>query len=100
LTSHVITFSLKSDESYDKWYNFLEWIATGTIREISSYDDTYYTGTMYKAYKVDDEKDLAYILLKWKVTYQGDYHKWSDMRREIEETVYREEDIRWIETDD
>ena len=98
--SNVIIWKLSSeDNSYDKWYEFLNWKEHIGIEEVSTWDDSFYTGTIYKAYRVWDDQDLTYILLKWDVTNRGDYHEWMNMKRKIDETVYTKDDIRIIEED-
>ena len=71
-----------------------------SIKEVSSWDDRSYSNTMYKAYKIDNDKDLTYILLKWDVMLKGDYNDWKALRDSIENTVFTDEDIKWIEQDD
>lgn len=52
---------------------------------------------MYKAYKIDRDEDLTYILLKWDVMLKGDYNDWKALRDNINKTLYREKDINWLE---
>ena len=98
--SKVIIFKLHTFDSYDQWYEFLNWMDIASIKEVSSWDDRSYSNTMYKAYKIDNDKDLTYILLKWDVMLKGDYNDWKALRDSIENTVFTEEDINWIERDD
>ena len=96
----VIIWKLHNDQSYDEWYDFLNWMDIRNIREVSSWDDRSYSNTMYKSYKIDDQKDLSYILLKWPVIYKGNYIAWKALRDSIENTVFTDDDIKWIERDD
>ncbi len=99
--SNVIIWKLnEQDGSYDLWYDFLLWHDSKSIKEVSTWDDSYYSRTIYKAYKVDDDIDLTYILLKWPVYNRGDYHKWSAEKREIDLAVYSDKDIQWVDTND
>lgn len=100
LMSKVIIFKLSTFDSYDQWYDFLNWLDYSRVREISTWDDRSYSDTMYKAYKIDNDKDLTYILLKWDVIFKGDYSEWIALRDNIETTIYSEDDINWIERDD
>ncbi len=96
--SNVIIWKLnEQDGSYDQWYEFLNWKERKGIEEVSTWNDVYYTGNIYKGYRVFDDHDLTYILLKWNVTNKGDYHVWMDEKRKIDSTVYTKDDIRIIE---
>ena len=98
--SNVIIWKLnEKDDSYDEWYKFLNWQDCKSIEEVSCWNDSYYTGTIYKAYRVFDDQDLTYMLLKWNVFNKGDYHTWMYEKRQIDSTVYNEDDIRIIEDD-
>jgi hypothetical protein len=99
--STVIIWKLcDQDDSYPKWYEFLSWKEHKGIDEVSTWDDSYYTKNIYKAYRVDDEIDLTYILLKWPAYNRGDYHKWSAEKQEIDLAVYSDKDIQWVDTND
>lgn len=92
--SNVIIWKLnEQDDSYTHWYDFLNWKERRGIEELSTWNDSYYTGNIYKAYRVFDDHDLTYILIKWNVLNKGDYHQWIDEKRKIDETVYTKEDI-------
>ena len=98
--SNVIVWKLQDkDDSYDKWYEFLQWKEYRSIDEVSMWDDSQYTGTIYKAYRVFEDHDLTYMLLKWPITNKGDYHTWMYEKREIDATVYTEKDIVWLNND-
>lgn len=98
--SNVIIWKLnEKDGSYDNWYEFLSWMERKGVEEVSCWNDSYYTGNIYKAYRVFDDHDLTYILIKWNVTNRGDYHQWMEEKRKIDETVYTKEDIRIIKND-
>ena len=98
--SNVIIWKLQdNDGSYNNWYDFLTWHNSKSIEEVSTWNDSYYTGTIYKAYRVWDDHDLTYILLKWNVTNRGDYHKWMEEKRKIDSIVYTKNDIRIIAND-
>ena len=99
--SNVIIWKLQdSPDSYNDWYDFLNWMDPASTREVSSWDDSYYTKTIYKAYEVDNEKELTYILLRWNVTNKGNYDKWKEEKRKIEYSIYDEQAIVWINTND
>lgn len=99
--SYVVIWKLEDNtDSYDKWYDFLNWLDPTKITEVSTWDDSYYSRTIYKAYKVDDEIDLTYMLLKWPIYNRGDYHKWSAEKREVDSAVYTDRDIQWVDTND
>jgi len=97
--SKVIIFRLNTTEEYEQWYEFLNWIDYPKIPEISSWDDRSYSGTMYKAYKIDSDQDLTYILLKWAPILKGEYAHWMELRDHINKSVYRDEDLVWIDKD-
>ena len=97
--SDVIIFKLNTQEDYESWYAFLNWFDPRTVTEVSSWDDSAFSNTIYKAYKIDDVKDLSFILLKWAPTLKGEYGEWLAMKRNIEMTVYKDEDINWIDKD-
>ena len=97
--SNVIIWKLKGLEVYERWYEFLNWKDEIKVTEISHWDDSQYSDTIYKAYRVDDETDLTYILLKWNVLNKGDYYKWIEEKRKIDSTVYTKKDIRIIVDD-
>ena len=98
--SNVIIWKLHDkDESYDHWYDFLNWKQRKSIEEVSTWDDSYYTGIIYKAYRVFDDHDLTYILLKWNVVNRGDYYTWIKEKRDLEATVYTDKDIVWVDND-
>lgn len=94
--SDVIIFKLNTQEEYEGWYEFLNW-KNNAIEEISHWDDSAYSNTIYKAYRVSEPSELTYILLKWSPIFKGDYLDWMVMKRNIEATIYRDEDINWIE---
>ena len=98
--SNVIIWKLDVLEVYKRWYEFLNWKDEIKVTEISHWDDSQYSDIIYKAYRVDDETDLTYILLKWPVICKGNYHKWIEEKRKIDSTVYTAEDIHWINKDD
>ena len=99
--SNVIIWKLHDkDDSYDNWYEFLNWKDYRSIEEVSMWDDSHYTGIIYKAYRVWNDHDLTYILLKWNVVNKGDYHTWMENKRKIDATVYTKDDIRIIEEED
>lgn len=98
--SKVIIFKLHTFTSYDYWYEFLNWLDHTKVQEISSWDDRSYSNTMYKAYKIDSDQDLTYILLKWDVIFKGDYSDWIALRDNIETKMYSDDDINWIESND
>ena len=99
--SNVIIWKLnEKDDSYDNWYAFLNWKEYRTIEEVSMWNDQYYSGNVYKAYRIWNDRDLSYILLKWNVANKGDYHKWMYETREINHTVYTKKDIVWVTEDD
>ena len=92
--SNVIIFRLnEQDDTYTQWYEFLNWKERRGIEEVSCWNDEFYTGNIYKAYRIFDDRELSYILLKWNVTNRGDYHKWMEEKRKIDETVYTIKDI-------
>jgi len=97
--SDVIIFRLNTHEEYENWYDFLNW-KDDDIEEISHWDDSAYSNTIYKVYKVDNPKDLTYILLAWAPILKGNYQEWMVMKRNIELSVYLDEDINWIDKDD
>lgn len=98
--SNVIIWKLQDkDASYDQWYDFLTWMEHKGVEEVSTWNDTVYTGSIYKAYRVFDDHDLTYILLKWNVLNKGDYHKWIEKKHKIDSTVYTKKDIRIIVDD-
>ena len=97
--SNVIIFRLNTQEEYESWYTFLNW-KDDSIEEISHWDDSAFSGTVYKAYKVNNLKELSYILLKWAPIHKGNYIEWMVLKRNIERTVYKDEDINWIDKDD
>ena len=98
--SYVIIWKLNNDDgSYDKWYDFLNWKEPNDIEEVSHWDDTFYSGNLYKAYTVHEESLLTYILLRWPVTNKGDYNIWKQERRNVEYSIYDEQDIVWMNND-
>jgi hypothetical protein len=98
--SDVIIWKLNNiDDSYDKWYDFLNWKEPKDIEEAGTWDDTFYSGNMYKAYKIYEETTLTYILLKWPVIYKGDYDTWKQERRKVEYSIYDEQDLIWMNND-
>ena len=98
--SNVVIWKLQDkDDSYDKWYEFLTWKEYRSIDEVSMWDDSQYTGIIYKAYRVFEDQDLTYMLLKWPVFNKGDYHKWMYETREINHTVYAKKDMVWLNND-
>ena len=99
--SNVVIWKLnEKNDSYDHWYEFLHWKERRGIEEVSTWNDSYYTGDIYKAYRIFDDRELSYILLKWTVTNKGDYHTWMEEKRKIDAIVYTKEDIRIIEEED
>lgn len=96
----VIIFKLNTLSDYDQWYDFLNWQGLENTQEIGSWDDRDYSNIMYKVYRIDDSKNLSYILLKWDVIYKGDYNKWIQTRDKISRAVYRDKDIKWIDKND
>lgn len=99
--SNIIIWKLQEDpDTYSDWYDFLNWMNHATVREIGSWDDSYYTRTIYKSYEVFDDQVLTYILLKWNVINKGDADVWKQERRKVEYSIYDEQDLIWMEKHD